>query len=108
MENSSHIGTKLKKLQEFYVLLSITPFPEAPENDDVYDAYSELVEYDGHVAGLASSALRGNRIDKHLVFKNHKLDAFIEEIEADNESEVKSIKNYKNLLDSIVTILQEF
>ena len=39
------------------------PFPEFPQDDELTDWLADMAEMDGHVAGLASSALAKGRSD---------------------------------------------
>jgi hypothetical protein len=104
MENSLPSGTNKSMLAKVFDEFKQVKCPEPPENDDLYDLYSELMEYDGHVAGLVSSFLNGNHISRALVFRNEKLVEMITSFPEDSD-ELHPIKHYFYKLDEMVQML---
>jgi hypothetical protein len=49
-----------RKLEEFKAL----PFPKNSENDELSNIFAELVELDGHIAGLVTTFLKGKTVRK--------------------------------------------
>lgn len=106
MENWSHSGINIEKLkQEFYEFKSL-PFPEPPDDDSLYDLYSELVELDAYVAGIISSFISGQKIDRKLIYLgkefDNKLASFIEKR---NEKILFQYKLYKEKIDNLITMI---
>ncbi|WP_078557070.1 hypothetical protein [Bacillus alkalicellulosilyticus] len=103
MGNSSHSGIDIRELEISFNDFINTSFPEAPEDDDLYDIYSDLVEYDSHIAGIVSSLLGGKKVNKSLIFLNDDLE---KKINANgNNSELKDIREYKNKIDNLVMLI---
>ncbi len=61
---SLHSGINLKKLKIAYENFKKIPFPKQPEDDALYDLYSDLVEFDAYIAGLIFSLINGKKINK--------------------------------------------
>ncbi|MEK9150298.1 MAG: hypothetical protein AAB267_09695 [Candidatus Desantisbacteria bacterium] len=94
-----------KKFEEFRRI----PFPNRSENDELCDILFDLVELDGHIAGLVSSYLSGGIIKKELVFIDEGLNARLENFVLSSEDEAKTVeeyKKYKAYLDELVQILK--
>ena len=64
MEKSLHSGIELKKLKIAFDNFRKIPFPEPPITDELYDIYSEIVEFDAYIAGLISSLINNKKINK--------------------------------------------
>lgn len=105
MEKSLHSGIIKNQLAIAFEEFKRIPCPEPPESDDLYDLYSELMEYDGHVAGLVSSFLNGNQISRSLVYRNEKL---IERLitNPDDTDELNLLKSYFEQLDEMIQMLR--
>ncbi|WP_047153900.1 hypothetical protein [Aneurinibacillus tyrosinisolvens] len=107
MENSSRSGidyhTLVAKFEDFKRL----PFPEAPQDDDLYDIFTDLVEYDSHIAGLVTSFLNNKKINRKFVNKNNEIENKISSLSEKQNQEVSEIKTYKNKLDNLVDLLKE-
>jgi hypothetical protein len=103
MGKSSHSGIDFRELEIYFNDFINTPFPKAPEDDDLYDIYSDLAEYDSHIAGIVSSLLGGKQVNKSLIFLNNDLE---KKINANgNNSELKDIRDYKNRIDKLVMLI---
>lgn len=105
----SHSGTKkMNTLRETFEKFKSMPFPENPENDELYDIFSDLVQLDGHIAGLASSVLSGKIVDKELVFVDEEMNNRLNLINTNSRKEAKellALRDYKRELDSLTNIL---
>jgi hypothetical protein len=105
MENWLHSGINENDLAKVFEKFKRISCPEPPENDDLYDLYSELMEYDGHVAGLVSSFLNGNQISRSLVYQNEEIIERLTSLTDDNSDELLPLKNYFQLLDEMIQML---
>ena len=62
------------QFEEAFARLCETPFPPGSENcEAVDDLHAELAEYDGHVAGVATSVLGGAPVDQQWLTPDHGL-----------------------------------
>ena len=105
MENWSRSGIEIKLLDQEFNKLKEMKFPEEPEEDELYDLFSELISLDGHIAGLVSTYLKGKLINYKL------LDADGEFIEIRANIQIKSdsltsMDAYKQQLDLLVQIIK--
>lgn len=107
MEKSLHFGIKLKKAFEDFQKI---PFPKPPIDDGLYDLYSELVEFDAYIAGLISSFIKGNKINKSdLHFDEKIMEKFInfETINIRTKEEISIYINYINKLKELINMVLE-
>ena len=67
---SLHSGINLIKLKIAYENFKKIPFPKQPEDDALYDLYSDLVEFGAYIAGLIFSLINGKKINKKDLYRN--------------------------------------
>jgi len=48
-------------LEKKYIEFGRLDFPSPPDDDDLDDVYSELIELDGYYAGIANAAISGKK-----------------------------------------------
>jgi len=90
--------------------LKQVPFPKTPTSDSLYDIFSEIVELDGHIAGLVSSLIRGNMVQRKLVFIDEGLNDKINSYITTNPNEAEELltyRDYKAELDKLTKIILE-
>lgn len=107
-ENWSLFGIKKKRLIEKYQKLKGLSFPELPENDDLYDLYAELVLIDGHIAGLVSSYLKGNKINLELLHVDGEFNKLVTELK-EKKHEMNGLSvylKYKEKIDELIRIIE--
>lgn len=66
-ENWLHTGIDKTMLRKKFEVFEKLAFPSEPEEDSAYDLYTELIELDGHIAGLISSYLEDEKIKYELL-----------------------------------------
>ena len=99
---------RMKLMQDFEAFKQI-PFPDPPDSDVLNDLWTELVEFDGHVAGLVSSFLRGSMVDPNFLATDRKLGLRLNNYVAQSEQEEMQLAKcqaYKAQLDSLVDCLR--
>ncbi len=90
----------VKKFEDF----KNVKFPDAPEDDEIYDLFAELVELDGHIAGLISSYLKGKTIDFKLLDADSEFERISNSLV--EKSAANEIKEYKMELDEMVRMVR--
>ena len=103
MGNWSHFGIDRNSVKEQYNKILDCKFPEPPENDILYDLFTELVELDGYIMGIVSSYLKCGVVDR----KKLKCDAEFLRIysQINNSSkELDEILKYKKELDKLILL----
>lgn len=106
MENWSHSGIDTSRLNQEYKKFKNMKFPEEPEEDELYDLFSELVSLDGHIAGLISTYLTGKPINYKLLDADDEFVEIRENIQMTSES-LANIDDYKLQLDLLIQIIKE-
>ena len=86
-----------------------TPFPlDSAVSDELSDLRADLALYDGHVAGIATSALDWGTVDRKTLQLDAALRKRLEALrQEDNEvlqSEVRIYLEYLTLLDSVLLL----
>lgn len=62
----------LKALRLALDRLGERPFPnDSVASEQLSDVHADLAEYDGHIAGIATSILAGAHVDRHLLESHH-------------------------------------
>ena len=106
----------IKVLKEAFRELQIEGFPKNSMNSELSTMHSEIIEFDGYVAGIAQSIIKGSKINStKLNFNNnfktsldnllvkHKYD---EELNAEISKYMKYLGKLENLINVIVEILK--
>lgn len=104
MEKTDPTDTDKDKLAIAFQEFIKIDFPVPSENDELNDIYFELLEYDGHVAGLVSSYLKGSPINKEFIFRNKTIINSLNNFSGYTE-EFLSLKCYFGKLDDMVQML---
>jgi hypothetical protein len=102
--------TNSEKLRQKFEEFKALQFPGNSANDTLSDIFAELVELDGHIAGLVYTFLMGKPVRKELVSPDLDLDQRLDGFEPSNVEEyetVLSYQNYKSYLDELINILQQ-
>lgn len=86
MENWLHFGIDKKQLEEQYTMLLNAKFPDIPDEDELYDLYSELNLLDGHISGLVSSYLKNTNINFKLLDADDEFNSLLSDINIESES----------------------
>lgn len=95
-----------KILEEEYKKFLKNEFPKAPEEDELYDLFAELVLLDGHIAGLVSSYLANCNINFELLDVDDEFNELANNIKIDSKSSVE-LNERKKQLDKLVHIIKE-
>lgn len=78
------------------------PFPVDSNDDEVSQLHTELIEYDGFVAGLVVTLLEGGYVPPHLLTFDHQLKARLEKIiKGSHSSAVADAEKYLQYLDAL-------
>lgn len=100
MENSLHFG--IDKLSKQYEKIVALKFPQIPEDDILYDLYSELVELDGYVMGIITTFIKeGEKND--LLCYDSEFNEILSNIHKESD-ELESLISYKKELDNLTYI----
>jgi hypothetical protein len=105
---SLHSGVR-NELSKEYESFKELPFPEPPESDELYDIFSELVEYDGYVAGLISSFLKGNIPNRGSIEVGSNLELKLDSYFTNSDEESRCLleyRAYKGRLDLLLELLR--
>lgn len=77
-----------ERLREAFERLCETSFPPSSAPCDALDEiHADLAEYDGHVAGIASSVLGGAPVDRQLMTPNYDLEGRLEIAAEDQDAQ---------------------
>ena len=106
MENWLHFGIDSKSIEEQYNKLLKLTFPETPEDDLLYDLYSELVEIDGYIMGAVLTYLKKGKINFNSLVCDEKFIQICERISIHSE-ELEEILQYKRELDKLVLLFEK-
>lgn len=87
------------------------PFPEFAESDELADWQADLSEFDGHVAGIATTILAGGKADlttipKHVDELRQRLETMADIPPEDREIMVQS-KQYFDALEEVVQNMKQ-
>jgi hypothetical protein len=108
MENLSHSGINIDTLQEKWNELIKMPFPRSPKNEQIRKIFADFVEWDGHVAGIVSSFLQGEKVDKKLIYIDENINNILDSIkplDSDEEKEISIYLEYKKKLDLLIRLV---
>ena len=106
MENWLHIGIDKKQLEEEYTNLLNSKFPDIPDEDELYDLFSELTLLDGHISGLISSYLRNTQINFKLLDVDDEFNSLLSDISIESES-LDEILKRKKQLDKLLQMIKK-
>jgi hypothetical protein len=101
-----NIDTLKREWDEFFSL----PFPKEPKEDYLADLFAELVLFDGHVAGIVTSFLKGKKVDKKLIFVKETLNINLQSykpLDSESKFSQEKIIERKNRLDRLVKLVLE-
>jgi hypothetical protein len=101
-----------RRLQDALERLRTTPFPEdSGTSEQLSELHAELAEYDGHVAGVASSVLGGSQVERGLLQQDRTLRSRLALLAANAENpvryEARQHLDYCGRLDELLHIAQE-
>lgn len=94
MDESSHSGVRNELSKEFESFKRL-PFPEPPDSDELYGIFTEFSEFDGHVAGLISSFLKGNVPNRSLLDVGANLELKLSSYVANSDEENRQLAEYR-------------
>lgn len=104
-KNLLHSGIDKKQLAEKFEEFMQIEFPNEPEEDDYYDLFSELVELDGHIAGLITSYLKNMDINFALLDADDAFNNLLSELSTETQP-VKDMVDYKKHLDALIIMIK--
>jgi hypothetical protein len=102
--------TSFEELQQKFSEFKQLPFPENSANDELSDIFAELVQLDGHVAGLVTTFLLGKPVRRELVYIDLDLDQKLQAFQPSSVTEQKTVsayQTYKSRLDELISFLQQ-
>jgi len=70
--------------------------------------FTELVELDGHIAGLVSSMLKGKKVNRELLYVDQTFNELVEDYHPKSkefQTEIQAYKDYKKRLDRLVELM---
>jgi hypothetical protein len=96
-----------EELQRAHGRLREAIFPrDSVVSDDLSDLHAELAEYDGHVAGVASSLLGGAPVEPSLLARDAALEERLERAAGDSDGsardDAEAYLAYYRLLDEVL------
>ena len=97
-------------LHESFNALMHTPFPAFGDNDELADLVGELAEFDGHVAGVASTVLGGDggaipsSLAEHSGALRRRL-AKMTDLSSEDLEIVRAVRNYLDAIDWVIQAL---
>ena len=100
-EKSLHSGIEFKKLKTAYENFQKIPFPSPPIDDELYDIYSELVEFDAYAAGLISIFIKGKKINQFNLYVDKKINKKLINFKTTNKQTKKEILTYINYINKL-------
>ena len=106
MENWLHFGIDNKSIKEQYNKVLKLTFPETPEDDLLYDLYSELVEIDGYIMGAVLTYLKKGKTNFNSLAWDEKFGRICAKISIHSE-ELEEILQYKRELDKLVLLFEK-
>lgn len=106
MENWLHFGINNKSIEEQYNKMLKLSFPQAPDEDLLYDLYSELVEMDGYIMGAISAYLKKGKTNFNSLVCDAEFMQIFAQISIQSE-ELKEILQYKWELDKLVMLFEK-
>lgn len=101
MENGSHFGIDNDEIKKQYNYVMELKFPEIPEEDELYDLFSELVELDGYIIGIISKYLKTGIIDISKLDCDSEFIKLYSQIKGEYP-ELEKIIHYKYELDKLI------
>ena len=110
MEESLPFGINIETLKKELNELRNTPFPNFPKDKRLADIGIELDLYDTHIAGIVSSFISGNKVDKKKIYIdeaiNDKLQSYFP-MDIDSRIIQEKLIDRKNKLDTLVKMVLE-
>ena len=103
MENWSHFGIDNDNVRKQYNHVMELKFPEIPEEDELYDLFSELAELDGYIMGIISKYLKTGIIDISKLDCDSEFMKLYYQVKG-QYSEVEEIIHYKYELDKLMDL----
>jgi hypothetical protein len=108
MENLSRSGTTKDTLKKEWSNFVNIPFPKSPKNNRLKKIFPEFVQWDGHVAGIVSSFLKGKKVDKKIIYIDESINIVLSSImpkDSDEEKELLVFREYKKKLDLLINLV---
>lgn len=104
MENWLHFGINNVDIKKQYSIVLEMQFPNPPEEDELYDLFSELVEIDAYIMGVVSRYFKNGLVDK--INCNYD-EVFLQILDGVGVTsiELDYILQYKSELDKLMTNL---
>jgi hypothetical protein len=84
-----------------------TPFPRSSEDETLSDLHADLVEYDGHVAGVATTLLEGQPVPpEFLRFPEDLRERIADAAESSDPGHAEQARAYLAYLDELRRVLE--
>lgn len=98
----------MRKLSETYKTFRRLKFPKTPTNDILDDIFTDLVQYDSHVAGSVDKLLKGKAIKSTDLYFDIGLEKRIQEFisQAKNQDDLKNAETYLQYLDNLRELIR--
>jgi len=106
LPSGNNLETLKREWDEFFSL----PFPKSPAEDKLADLFADLVLYDGHVAGIVTSFLKGKKVDKKLIYVDETLNINLQSykpLDLATQKSQQQLIEYKNRVDRMVKLVLE-
>lgn len=100
----------VEELKQKFAAFKELPFPQNSINDELSDIFAELIQYDGHVAGLVTTFLAGKPIRRELVWVDRVIDQQLKDVHPKDGRDYETISQYqlyKSRLDELVELLKQ-
>jgi hypothetical protein len=105
MEKSLHSGIEFKKLKIAFDDFRKISFPEPPIADELYDIYSEIVEFDAYIAGLISSLINNRKINKCDLHMDENIKQNLINFKTTDKQTKKELSIYINYLNKLEELI---
>lgn len=108
MKNSN--SKNLTNLRAQFDEIKNSHFPQVAPVEELQNMKGELALYDGHVAGLVSSYLKGAAVNPGFVKVNNGIESKVKNFHPKTPEEQKSIQEliaYKRKLDNLISVLSQ-
>ncbi|CAD7289222.1 hypothetical protein LMG7974_01414 [Campylobacter majalis] len=94
------------KIEQEYKKVMETEFPPIPQEDELYDLFSELAELDGFVMGAVSSFIKQGNLDINIVNCRNEFDRLLSDVHI-KSGELDLLVKYKQKLDKLILLCKQ-
>ncbi|MBP3225251.1 MAG: hypothetical protein J6M14_08100 [Campylobacter sp.] len=94
------------KIEQEYKKIIETEFPPVPQNDELYDLFSELVELDGFVMGTVLSFIKQGSLNMNIINCGDEFNRLLSDIHIKSK-ELDLLVDYKQKLDKLIHLCEQ-